>query len=229
MRREETSQNATSHDLLTQFPGLSSRPSAVRDKLRAESRRVHAKAGDVVFAPGRSPETLLFLTSGAVRVQQRSDGGREIVLYRVEAGQSCVMTAAATMAFGDHEAEGVAETDVAAAALSNEAFDALLSESRAFRRFVMTAYARRISDLFRVIDDVAFGRLDVRLAQRLLDMADSAGRVTATHQSLASELGTAREVVSRTLQDFQRRGWIAQSRGAIALLTPDAIAKLADR
>lgn len=172
----------------------------------------------VVFGPGKSPENLLLLLEGSLRVQQVSEAGREIVLYRVHAGESCVLTTACLLAYEDYSAEGVTETDVQAVAIPRQVFDDLLSRSKTFRSFVFTAYAKRITDLFLVIDEIAFQRMDIRLAQKLLELAGNDRVVKTTHQQLATELGSAREVVSRLLQEFHRRGWIAQSRGAIEVL-----------
>ena len=126
-----------------------------------------------------------------------------------------------------YNAEGTAETDITAIVLPKPSFDALVAEEEAFRKFVFAAYSRRLIDLLRVVDDVAFGRLDIRLAERLVDLAGDQKEIPATHQKLASELGTAREVVSRVLQDFQKRGLIAQSRGRIALTDKSALRTLA--
>jgi CRP/FNR family transcriptional regulator len=82
---------------------------------------------------------------------------------------------------------------------------------------VFSAYSKRITDLFHVVDEIAFQRMDIRIAQKLVELARGSDVVKATHQQLAAELGTAREVISRQLQEFQRRGWIAQSRGTIAI------------
>ena len=188
---------------------------------------MHVARGTVLFAPGMEPVNLLLLLEGTVRVQQSSDSGREIVLYRVEAGESCVLTSACLLAQEDYAAEGVAETDVTAVAIPRATFDDLVGRSRQFRDFVFQAYARRMTDLFRVIDEVAFGRIDARLAERLLALARGTGAVQATHQQLAAELGTAREVVSRQLTEFQRRGWIGQSRGLVTLSDPQALAAVA--
>jgi CRP/FNR family transcriptional regulator len=102
----------------------------------------------------------------------------------------------------------------------------LLSNSADFREFVFSTYSRRITDLFMLIDDIVFRRLDVRLADRLLEStSDDVLRVT--HQMLAGDLGTAREVVSRTLNDFQKRGWIEQARGEIRIVSRDGLERLA--
>jgi CRP/FNR family transcriptional regulator len=157
------------------------------------------------------------LLDGTVRVQQRSETGREVFLYRVHAGESCVLTTACMLAFEEYSADGIAETDVRAVAIPRKTFDALVARSPVFREFVFTAYSRRITDLFTLVDDIVFQRMDVRLAARLLELADGTDTVKATHAVLASELGTAREVISRTLSEFQRRGWIAQARGEVRL------------
>ena len=208
------------------FPGLSRLPDEVRDDLIKGSEVVNVPAGTQVFAPGQSADKLLLMLEGSVKVQQKSETGREVSLYRVHAGESCVLTTACMLAFEDYSAEGVAETDVTAAAIPRKTFDGLVARSAIFREFVFTAYSRRITDLFTLIDDIVFQRMDVRLAARLLDLADEADVVRATHAFLANELGTAREVVSRTLAEFHRRGWVEQSRGEVRLTGRSGLERL---
>jgi len=214
-------------DWIKQFPGLSRIEPAVRDALTRKSAIIAVPQGTVIFGPGKSPENLLLLLEGRVRVQQVSEGGREIVLYRVEAGQSCVLTTACLLAHEDYSAQGIAETDVRAVAIPRAVFDDLVSQSVAFRSFIFTAYSKRITDLFQVIEDIAFQRVDIRLAQKLIDLERGARQIKATHQQMAAELGTAREVVSRQLGEFQRRGWIRQSRGTIDLVDIAGLERLA--
>ncbi|THH37460.1 Crp/Fnr family transcriptional regulator [Aliishimia ponticola] len=215
-------------DWTERFAGPRSLPRALRDELVARSRIIKVAAGKQIFGPGQATDSLLFLLEGTVRVSQTSESGREIVLYRAVAGQSCVMTTACVLAEDAQAAEGVAETDVRAVALPKSVFDEMVSLSPDFRDFVMSAYRRRIHDLLRVIDDVAFGRIDGRLANRLLELAGTADSLSVTHQQLATELGTAREVISRQLHEFQRRGWIVQSRGKIDIEDRDALAHVVD-
>ncbi|MEM1044934.1 MAG: Crp/Fnr family transcriptional regulator [Pseudomonadota bacterium] len=212
---------------IDRFDGLADLTPELRAELEARSAVVTLPQGRIAFAPGHSPENMLLLLSGTVRVYQVSEGGREIVLYRVESGESCVLTTACLLSHEDYAAEGVAESDVEAVAIPRSLFDDLLARSKTFRTFVFAAYSQRIVDLFRVIDQVAFGRIDIRLAERLTALARGRSEVRTTHQQLASELGTAREVVSRQLQEFQRRGWITQSRGAIGLADPGSLQHLA--
>lgn len=203
---------------IDRFAGLRGLPADIRADLARGSDQLSIPAGTLIFAPGQSADNLLLLLDGTVRVQQRSETGREVFLYRVHAGESCILTTACMLAFEDYAADGIAETDVTAIAIPRRSFDDLVARSALFRQFVFTAYSRRITDLFALIDDIVFQRMDVRLAARLLDLADDGQVVHATHAVLGSELGTAREVITRLLAEFQRRGWVEQSRGALRLV-----------
>ncbi len=220
----------TSHQpaWIERFPGLSQLESPIKQLLLNRSTIIEMPADTIVFGPGKSPENMLFLLEGTVRVQQVSESGREIVLYRINAGESCVLTTACLLAYDDYSAEGYAETPVKAAAVPRQLFDDLVAQSKPFRNFVFAAFSKRITDLFLVIDEVAFQRMDVRLAQKLIEISGGKDTIATTHQKLSVELGTAREVVSRQLQEFQRRSWIAQSRGTITILQRDQLRKLVE-
>ena len=209
------------------FPGLSRLEPPVKQLLLSRSAVIAVPKGTTIFGPGNSPENMLFLLDGTVRVQQVSDTGHEIVLYRIHAGQSCVLTTACLLAYENYSAEGIAETPVEAAAVPRDVFDDLVAQSKSFRDFVFAAFSKRITDLFLMIDEVAFQRLDVRLADKLLGLSKGADTVATTHQKLSGELGTAREVISRQLQEFQRRGWIEQARGSVSILDRLQLEKLA--
>lgn len=211
---------------IDRFPALTGLPAEIGAELAAQSRVLALPAGTRVFEPGQHAGNMLLLLSGSVRVQQLSETGREVFLYRVRAGESCVLTTACMLADEDYSAEGIAETDVEAVAIPRAVFDDLVGRSPLFRSFVFQAYSRRIADLFGLIDDIVFQRMDVRLAERLLQM-EHGGLVIATHQVIAVELGTAREVVSRTLGEFQRRGWVETARGEIRISNRDGLERLA--
>lgn len=212
---------------IEQFPGLSQLEDGLRETLVRQSRVVEVPQGTVIFGPGKAPENLLLLLDGVVRVQQVAENGREIVLYRVHALESCVLTTACLLAYEDYSAEGVAETDVSAVAIPRTVFDDMIARSAEFRRFVFTAYSRRITDLFTVIEEIAFRRVDLRLAEKLVQQCGPEGDVLRTHAQLATELGTAREVVSRQLQEFHRRGWVTVSRGKVHVDDAKALGEFA--
>lgn len=211
---------------LDRFPGLSRLAPETKQVLMDRSSMLNLPAGTTIFGPGNSPENMLFLLDGRVRVQQISETGHEIVLYRIHAGQSCVLTTACLLAYDDYSAEGIAETAVQAMAVPRTVFDELVAQSKPFRDFVFAAFSKRITDLFRMIDEVAFQRIDVRLADKLLELADQTTTIEITHQKLSVELGTAREVISRHLQEFQRRGWVELTRGNINILEKQQLAGL---
>ncbi len=218
---------AVEADWVERFPGLSRLKPDTKDLLLSKSSIVNVAAGTMIFGPGKSPENMLFLLEGTVRVQQVSETGHEIVLYRINAGESCVLTTACLLAYEDYAAEGVAETPVMAAAVPRDVFDDLVTISKSFRDFVFAAFSKRITDLFLMIDEVAFQRLDVRLADKLIELAKDGDAIETTHQKLAGELGTAREVISRQLQEFHRRGWIGQSRGRVVITERSELRDLA--
>ena len=211
---------------LKHFPALAAVDDPVWHALRASARIMQVPAGTVVFRDSDPCRSYLLVIHGTIRVQKTAENGREITLYRVEDGQTCVLTTSCLLAGNAYPAEGITETDVTAVSIPLAQFQKGLNESPGFRRFVFSAYGERISSLIVLVEEIAFGRLDARLAGCLLQRADSAGEVESTHQALAAELGTAREVVSRQLKEFERRGWIHLQRGRVRLLDREALADL---
>ncbi|MGI9415755.1 MAG: Crp/Fnr family transcriptional regulator [Hyphomicrobiales bacterium] len=213
---------------IDRFPDLAALPQDDRRLLTERAAEITLPAGTTVFAPGVAAESFLLIIEGTVRVQQVSPGGREIVLYRVTGGETCIMTTACLLSDEDYAAEGTAETEVEAIAIPKTAFEDAIARSPGFRRLVFSDYSHRISDLMHVVEEVAFERLDKRLAQRLLDRAGPDGAVSATHQEIAVELGSAREAVGRLLKELERRGWVAMARGRIELQEPERLRALAE-
>lgn len=214
------------NDNLLIFPGLSRLDPDSARLFHQSARTMSVPAGAIMFRDGSECSNYVLVVDGSIRVHKLSEGGREIVLYRVERGQSCVLTTNCLIANEVYGAEGIAETDVDLMILPSSAFKSLLARSEAFRDFVFSAYALRISDLLMLIEEVAFGRVDARLASWLTAHADPTGSIKATHQEIAVELGTAREVVSRQLKDFERRSWVALGRGSLVLLNRDSLSEL---
>lgn len=215
-------------DWIERFPDLAALPAEDRRILAERAASVRLPAGTTVFAPGVAAQSFLLILDGTVRVQQVSPGGREIVLYRVTGGETCIMTTACLLSDEAYTAEGITETDVEAVAIPKASFEDAIANSPGFRRLVFADYSHRISDLMHVVEEVAFERLDKRLAQRLLNRAGPDGTLSVTHQDLAFELGSAREVVGRLLKELERRGWVALGRGRIELQDPVRLKALAE-
>lgn len=204
-------------DWVSRFEELRALPDADREFVESHARIVQLGPEQRVFAPGMKPDAFLLLLAGTVRVQQVGAGGREIILYRVSGGESCIMTTACLLSDEGYLAEGVTETDVTAVALVRSDFDHLIAHSPAFRRLVFNKYASRITGLMALLEDVAFQRIDARLARKLLELSRHGGVIDITHHALAVELGTAREVISRQIKRFAAEGLINTSRGHIEI------------
>ncbi len=218
------------NDWLNTFPDLKQNKDKVWRTTSAKAMRMQVKRGSVLFRDGDACNGYVLVVNGAIRVQKVDPQGHEIVLYRVEEGQSCMLTTTCLLANQHYPAEGIAETDVDLVLLPLDAFDAALSESPAFRQFVMANIGHRISDLMLLLEDVAFGRKDVRLASFLLKQTTKNGDVLElTHRQLAVELGTAREVVSRLIKDFERKGLVKLGRNKITILQSGLIRDISNR
>ena len=207
------------------LPGLSPR---LKTAIARRSSRIHANDGARLFGPGDASEAFLIPIEGAVRVEHMGATGRSVVLYRVTPGDSCVMTTSCLLSGAPYEAYGYAEGAIEAIAMPAAAFRDLIEQEPEFRTYALGVFSRRMVELVEVIDELLLHRVDLRLAAWLAEKAETGGAVSATHQAIASELGTAREVVSRILKDFERRGWIGLTRGEIRLADPAALRRFAN-
>ncbi len=193
----------------------------------AGANTLSVPAGSVIFHDGDECNTYVLVTSGSIRVQKNDPNGREILLYRVEEGQNCMLTSICVLGKQPYPAEGIAETDVEMLVLPISAFDEMLIKSAGFRQCVMRNIGRRIADLMALLEDVAFGRMDVRLAKFLLKyQQENKGLICCTHKQIAIELGTVREVISRLLKDFERKAWVNLSRNKVQILEIKALQNL---
>lgn len=188
---------------------------------------LHLNAGERAFRPGYACSNYIVVKKGSVRVSVHTETGREIVLYRVQDGETCVLTTAGLLSGEHYDAEGVAETDTDAIILPKPLFEELLATSPGFRRFVFSSYGERIQSLIGLIQEVAVRHVDRRLARHLLRLARN-GVVEATHQAMAHDLNTAREVVTRLLSDFADKGWVEIGRGRVSLRDESALEHFAD-
>lgn len=218
--------SATSALIDRLFPG----DEPVRELLGSSSLVRHVPAGATVFRPGDACEYYLIVVSGSVRVKVLSAGGREMTLYRVTDSQSCVITTSCLIGHDAYPAEGITETDTQVLVIPRQRFDEALNRSAGFRRFVFSGQGQRLSSLIQRVEEIAFGRLDARLARFLVTHSGQGARpVQVTHQEIASELGTAREVVTRQLKALESSGWIRTGRGKIEVIDAGALAEAAAR
>ena len=210
-------------DLLRAFPPLAGLSGAEAALLATSALPLDLERGTLVFEPGQGCAGFPLLLAGSIRVHLLDTEGREIVLYRIARGQTCILTLASLLGQVPYAAYAVSETAVRGINLPAGAFTRLIAESDRFRNFIFAAHARRIVDLMQLVSDVAFARIQPRLARCLLERA-AAGHVTLTHEALAAELGTAREVVSRHLKSLEREGCLRLAPGRVTILDARGLA-----
>jgi len=218
----------TAQNWLNLFPALACLENDTMARLAETSQVVDIPAGQTIFRAGDACQSFLLVLSGIVRVQMTSENGREITLYRVDAGETCILTTACLLGHDPYGAQGITETQVRAVAIPASVFHQLLATSQVLRDFVFKSYATRLANLMVLIEEVAFGRLDIRLARFLLDKADADGTLALTHQQLAVELGSAREVISRQLKEYERRGLVRLHRGHLTVLESAQLNRLCE-
>ncbi len=183
--------------------------------------------GKTLFAPGAPCLGFVLLLNGRIRVGLTAENGRKLLLYRVIAGETCVQTTLCLLGGLKYSAEGVAESDLRLVLVPPALFTRLLRESQAFAAFVFGRFGARLAEMTRLIETIAFLRVDARLAAALLARAGERGALAVTHQDLAEDIGAAREVVSRQLAQFQRAGLLRLGRGRIVLADRRSLADLA--
>ena len=204
---------------LSNFPELQNIHDATWGDVSKQVKQMTVAPGTVLFRDGDDCRAYVLVISGSVRVQKIDPNGREILLYRVEHGQSCMLTTTCLLGHQLYPAEGVAESEVELVVFPVKSFESALANSAGFRQFVMANIGTRITDLMLLLEDVAFGRMDERLARFLLKHKQRSGSILEyTHKQVAVELCTAREVVSRLLKDFERKKLVSLNRNQIQVL-----------
>ncbi len=211
---------------LEHFPLLSTIDDPIWNDVRKNVHLIKVPKDVTVFRGGDLCENYLLVINGTVRVQKVSESGKEIVLYRVGDGDSCVLTTSCLLAHERYQAEAITESEVEAVMIPATAFNKALNHSERFRDFVFYSYGQRISDLLALVDAVAFQRMDSRLAQVLLEKNTTNEPIKITHQELARELGTAREVISRLLKSFEHSEMVILGRGFVQLVDIQALKEM---
>jgi len=183
--------------------------------------------GARLFRDGESCQYYLLVVEGSVQVQKTTSDGHEIVLYHVGAGQTCELTTSCMLGGEKYVADAMAMTPVHAVLIAREQFNEAVLNSPAFRKFVYASLDKGVAELVSLIGTVAFVHVDIRLAQHLVGSQDARRLIRSTHQDIARELGTAREVISRRLKEFERNGWVRLHRGWIEIVDEPALKSVA--
>lgn len=195
------------------FPALRNLPPTLAGELMA-LRPLTLPAGSVLFEVGAACSGFPLMLAGAVNVQTVGANGRMLHLYQVGPGESCVITQSCLLGRRSYNAHGSARTTVELCVMPSALFEALLAAHPPFREFVFALFGERFVDLMSIVDEIAFKRLDQRLARLLLERGP---HLRTTHQALADELGSVREIVTRLLRQFAEEGLVELARESITV------------
>lgn len=218
-------------DILAKIPFLREASPDLQREIAQAATVVHLESGAYFLREGDSCEHFAILVSGRMRVFKLGERGHEITLYQVGAGEACPLNVSCILSDSPVPAMARVEEDVEAIVIPAPTFRRWMAQHESLRTFVYQTFAARLTEVMSLVEEVAFRRMDQRLARRLHDLLGHdvvpRGSVEITHAELAADLGTAREVVSRLLKEFERLGAITLSRGRIAVKNAALLRELA--
>jgi CRP/FNR family transcriptional regulator len=207
----------TKNEFLKSFVIFRNAPQGLVEWLLSVSRAQAIPTGKQIYAEGDACSSIAFVLSGEIRVFKIGETGREITLYEIGPGETCILNASCILSGRTYPANAVSLTDVKILLIPSTAFRKLVDEHETMRDFVFNLLSRRLSSVMELVEEVAFGRLDERLTEYLVEKSEN-NLLETTHQKIANDLGTSREVVSRLLKDFERKQVVRLSRNSITLL-----------
>jgi CRP/FNR family transcriptional regulator len=215
----------TRNRLLEKYPALQTLPGDQLTQLLANARAVSLPAGSMVFDENQACQGFPMLLSGSIRVIKASPNGRELQLYRVHPGESCILTSSCLLGHSNYTARGIVEHNAEILMLSTTHFNQLIQNHTEVREYIFHLFAERLTDLMQLVTAIAFQKLDQRLAAALIKKPHP---IHTTHQALADEIGSAREIISRILKGFADQGWITLGREQIDIVNSTALKQLAE-
>lgn len=204
--------------ILLALPILSKADPQLLNDFKQSAFLARIPAGRDVFVEGDHVDAIALLLSGAVRVYKLGETGREITLYRFGVGESCILTANAILSRQSFSAIATVEQDIEAIMIPAATFREWVNRYDLWRDFVFALLSQRLSRVMEIVEEVTFQRMDIRVATLLLERSRIRNPMTITHQEIAAELGSSREVISRILETMAIRGIIRVLRGSIEVL-----------
>ena len=212
-------------DASSSLPGLDSRFPALtqnerlRTALRDQTQTTTLSPDEFICMEGTMCSHLALVLDGRARVYKSGAEGRELTLYRVHPGESCILTTSCILSDRPFPAFAVAETTLTARLVPAATVKQWMEQHVPWRTYVFDLLARRLDTVIASLEEVAFRRLDARLATTLLEAHATAegDTIRTTHEQLAADLGSAREVISRLLKHFEHDGLVVLARGAVTI------------
>lgn len=210
------------------MPFLQRANASLINELKQHAQLAKIPAGHDVFVDGDRVDGIALLLSGVVRVYKIGETGREITLYRFGLGESCILSANAILSDRSFPAIATVEEDAEAVMIPADVFREWVNKYELWREFVFNLLSERLSTVMTVVDEVVFKRMDRRVASFLLNQAKVQNPMRVTHQEIAGELGSSREVISRILEDFSKEKLIESGRGTIEVLDFEGLESRSD-
>ena len=204
-------------EFLTTFPIFKDSDNSLVDSILSASPCQSFFSHTQLYLEGDRCPGIAFVLSGEIRVYKIGETGREITLYEIYPGETCILNAACILSHRNYPANAVGLIDGTMLYLPEGDFRRLLAEHPIMRTFIFSLFSQRFGEIIELIEEVTFGKMDVRLEDYLIEKAEN-DQLNTTHQNIANDLGTSREVVSRLLKDFEHKGRIALFRNHIRLL-----------
>lgn len=180
----------------------------------------------ILMDEGDQCNGVAFVLNGSIQVSKVGSNGRKVILYRLGKGDSCILTIASVLGNIFFPATAVVEKDAEVIIIPVESFKELMVTNVGLQQYIYKLISTRLIEVISLIDELIFRRIDDRLIEFLLKQAHSDGDIIEmTHEELSTQLGTAREVISRILKGLEREGSIQLSRGKVRVLSRSMLAK----
>ncbi len=207
------------------LPFLATKESPFSHSFFKHASLITAQKNQHICLEGGECQNLALLLNGTARIYKLGENGKEITLYRIGEGESCILTASCILSGEPFPAYAVCEKEVTAVVISALNVKQWLAKHSIWRDYIFGLISHRLSNIISVVEEVVFRRMDARIAQYLIDATPNSASVQTTHQVIASDLGTSREVVSRILKDLEQAEFIQINRGNVTILDRENLRK----
>ena len=196
-------------------------------EFEASSIVKYVEIGNTLLYPGAECDYLPFMITGNMKINRTSENGREVVLYHIKNGDSCILSALGILNKTIFPASAVIEKSGDILLVPAKLIRKYIDNYKGWRDFIFSLYNQRFTLVLELIDGILFKKLDVRLARYLIENMDNKMMIyKKTHQDLADELASSREVISRILKNFKDRSYISYQRNEITILNVNKLKNL---
>ena len=174
------------------------------------------KAGETLLKVGQTIRSTILILEGMVKLYREDDEGKEFFIYHLDAGQACSLSMVCAVKHEKSEVLARALTDATILTIPLEFMDQWMSKYKSWYQFVITSYRSRFEELLKTVDAIAFSNMDVRLEEYIKKQVARLGNILKmTHQDIATDLNSSREVISRLLKKMEANGWVIIHRNSI--------------